>query len=26
MSDKTSARHVIDWRNPDYLDPEKLDL
>ncbi len=25
MSDKASARHVIDWQGPDYFDPEALD-
>ncbi|MSO69385.1 MAG: glycerol-3-phosphate dehydrogenase [Alphaproteobacteria bacterium] len=26
MGDKASARHIIDWQNPDYFDAEKLDL
>jgi len=25
MADKTSARHVIDWQNPDFYDSAKLD-
>jgi glycerol-3-phosphate dehydrogenase subunit C len=25
MADKSSARHVIDWQNPDYYDAQKLD-